>query len=145
MIPIGILLVGLGIYQVWSSQQKEADERKIKNLEDAHNYLKNQTKKILQEASKVWDKEVSTNLKQEINRFLETIEQSLQLNEKREKLQKEQEKDHFQHILDGLKQQEKTFDSATRNNNMINSKFDRLKTETSNELTKAISKLIVKT
>lgn len=140
MIPVGILLVGLGIYQVWSSQQKDQEERKIKNLEEAHNFLKNQMKKIFQEASKIWEKEVSHHLKQQINRFLETTEQSIKLKEDSAISQKERKKEHVQNILDGLKQQERVFDMGTRNSSMLNGKFDRLKAETCSELTRAILK-----
>lgn len=129
LIPISTLLVGMGVYQVWSNQQVEKEANKKKNLEEARKFLKEQIKKILQNLGKKWEKEVIPNLKEQAERLLDATEEILQSHDKREKLITDGSKARLQSILDNLKTEERTFEGIKRNNSTMDRDFERLKAD----------------
>lgn len=134
MIPISVLILGIGGYSEWSNQQKEKEENKEKNLDKARTYLTDQIKRILGNLSKGWKEEIIDNLKEQTDRILSFSEQDLQNQHKINKSENDKEKNRLQAIFNQLKTQESAFGKIDRSISRLNDDFNNLKVDINEKL-----------
>lgn len=114
MIPPAILLIGLGIFQMWSSKQKEDAENEKKNLADAKTFLTNNMTKIIQDFCRTWEKLFLLGSKENTVKLLQEAASTLQSTDEHTKKRQEIEKKRLQLILSSLKEQKTKIDKINR-------------------------------
>lgn len=128
MASIAILLIGLGIYQVWSSKQDEKEEQSEKHLQSAQDFIKNQFKRISQDISKAMDKLIAEKVRKQAERSIINAEQLLQTKLETERKKLEIQKIKTDRMLKNVATQEKNLDSISRSQATFEKNLDRLKT-----------------
>lgn len=129
LVPISIVLVGLGIFQVSNSRRREKEENKVKQLEAARSFLRNEYKRMAQEIARSWEKELLDQAKGVARRIQQQAEQTLQSAQSGQKTRDAEERNRLQHIIAQLSKQERNLESARRNFSMLEKNFSRAKEE----------------
>jgi len=141
MIPVGTLLVGLGVFQVWSGQQRERADNKVKHLEEARDFLQNQFKKMAHEMERSWEKLAVGTLKRETDRLVLETERALAAREQLLKTKQSQTKNNLQAIDQSFLQKTRLIDNVDRMEINLKRNFDNLK----KDIVKEIHKLFTNT
>ena len=127
LIPIAILLIGLGIYQVWSSKQNEKDDDLEKNLQKAQDYITSEAKKICQDISRLFEKLIADEVRKKSQQLLLETERLIQEKQQNEQRKNDIEKTKIDRLLKNISNQERSLEMLSRNESTFKRNLDRLK------------------
>lgn len=134
MLPLAVLLVSLGIYQMWSSKQKEDAENHKKYLEEAQTHLKNGTQRIAQDVARSWEKMLLDGVKANTQKLLQEAEQVVQSTDNQLKTKQESEKRRLKFILDSISSQERSLSSIKNAQSRMKRELTRVEEDLQKEL-----------
>jgi len=138
LVPVAILLVGFGIYQVWSSKQTEKEDQREKHLKDAKEYLRNQFKKISQDIERSLDKIIIDQTRKRSQRIINEAEQLIQTQQQLIQKKNEIEKIKIDRMLKNINNQERNLDMMARSQSSFERNFERLLTEVKRAVIKPV-------
>lgn len=127
LIPIAILLIGLGIFQVWSSKQSEKDDDQEKNLQKAQEFINTQSKKISQDISRLFEKLIAEEVRKKCQQLLIETERLIQEKQQSEQKKNDIEKNKIDRLLKNISNQERSLDMLSRNESTFERNLERLK------------------
>ena len=120
MIPVTILLLGIGGFSVYRSVIKEREENLAKEADKARDSLRGEYKRIFNEAQRDWSNRVSEHLKDQYTVIAEAVEQHL--------------KSYFDQQAQGMKDQQARQKRQLQN---LSSKQQNVQTAWTNSLPRA--------
>jgi len=127
LIPIAILLIGLGIYQVWSSKQNEKDDNEEKNLLSAQEFINTQAKKISQDISRLFEKLIAEEVRKKSQQLLIEAERLIQEKQQNEQKKNDIEKTKLDRLLKNIFNQERSLEMLSRSETTFVRNLERLK------------------
>ncbi len=130
-LPLIVVLLGLGVWQFLVLKQKEEQENKEKHQATAKEYLKGESRRILQEFSRLWERANAGAMKEWSSTILREVEGIIQSAEQGGRGQKEAENNRLKSILSTLQNQERNIEGIMRSKTMFEGKLSRTKSELS--------------
>ncbi len=127
MASIAIILIGLGVYQVWSSKQGEREEQTEKHLQGAKDFINNQFKRISQEINRAMEKLIAEKVRKQAERSIVNAQQLLQTKLELEQKKLEIQKNKIDRMLKSMAAQEKKMDTLARSQANFEKNIERLK------------------
>ncbi len=131
LLPVIIVVLGFGVYQMLTTKTKEDTEKMDKQLALAKEYLRNEIKRYLDNFNRLWQKlldEKYAFITSEILRGGDRQVQNASRNNN------DEERQRLQTTLNSLTQQERGFSEIQRNQSSFSSNLQRLKTEMTGSL-----------
>jgi hypothetical protein len=106
-VPLTVMLIGLGAFNVYSAAQEERADAEQKDLETARNAMKTEMRRILSEVQRQWSAVVSTTLANQQQLLLDQVAEAITRENTLLAQQKEEERGHLQVQVVGLSDIEK--------------------------------------
>lgn len=128
-VPITLLLLGLGIYQMIISQEKESKENQEKNIKSAKESLSTEFRRIMTDISRQLEKIVTTRVREVQQHLIKETEFFTTQKERIIKEDRDQEKQQLQHVIKNLDTQES---NIQRNKSMLEKDIIRFRLELMN-------------
>lgn len=114
MIPVSILLMGWGGYNVYKTVNQEAEELEETELTNAREILKNEAKRIVSEVSRTWVRTISDHLRNQSNSTLTGIENTMKDYFVKKTMEDEEEKKKVQRQIQGVDNSERKLSNLIR-------------------------------
>ena len=114
MIPLSIILLGWGGYNVYKTVNQEAEELQEVELINAKDVLKTESKRIVGEVSRTWVRTISDHLRNQSNSTLTSIENSMKDYFSKRSMEDEEEKKKVQRQIQGVDNSERKLANLLR-------------------------------
>lgn len=114
MIPVTILLLGVGGYNVYRSVEKERADNDSKELDKAKDSLKNEAKRIGSEVVRQWGKVIADHIKQQNHQILQTLESHLKEVGRKKDADLDEQKKRSQRQTQSLDSMERKYSNIQR-------------------------------
>lgn len=144
MIPLSILLVGIGGFNVYKTVEKESEENEIKELEKARECIRNEAKRMGTEVVRQWTRILSDYLRQQSGQIIQTAEIELKEYAGRKAADEEEEKKMIQKQTQTIDNAERRFGNIIRNKETIFKNLQRAKAEARQAFTQQSRKVAFK-
>jgi hypothetical protein len=101
-VPLTVMLIGIGAFNVYSAAQEERYDAEQKDLEAARNAMKTEMRRILSEVQRQWSAVVSSTLGNQQQLLLDQVAEAITRENTLLAQQKEEERGHLQVQVVGL-------------------------------------------
>jgi hypothetical protein len=129
MIPLSILLLGVGALVVVQSAKRERHEQNAKELEKAKEAIRNEVRRILSDVQRGWSSAVSQYLSDQQQSLLAQIEPLLREHQTRRTSENSEEKMKMQRQSQGLENIERKLTAVAKGRDMLASSLSQLQGE----------------
>jgi len=129
MIPVTIVLLGIGGYNVFVSVKKEREESVGKELNKAREFLRGLARNMANDLSRSWVRGIQDHVKGEFSEMLDKAEASLRSFEEDQNKLGEESKQKSQRVNAGFDLADKKIDTARKSLSSWDRSFNRLKTD----------------
>lgn len=115
MIPVTVLLIGYGIFNVVKTVQRERVEEKDKQLDRSKDSLRQEAKRIASEFARSWSRFMAEFLKDQNDTLLAQLEFQVKSIQQKGQQEDEELRNKLQRIQMGLESQERRMENFRRN------------------------------